>query len=580
MKLWWVYLDVGTGNYVHYNHGVGQIDACLRRAGHESELLYLREHLERDEFIERFKRVQPDAVLFPINTHQWVDTPRYAQWVREVSDVPRVFGGIHGILDAEKVIEHPAVDVLCVGEGEEAMVEYCDALEAGHEPTGIRNLWRRLPSGEVERNPMRPLIEDMDALPIDDREMWDHDWILRDSLWEVGVMGGRGCPFSCTYCANSARRIKYRGLGKFVRMCSPEHMIDIVAHLAPRIPFRKIFFEDDVFTMDHDWVRHFCALYKERFDYPFKVYIHVQTVTKEILQTLKDAGCYMVMAGVEAGNEKLRRELLNRQMTNAELIRAFRWCDEVGLQTWTFNIVGFPGETEQTIQELFDLHRTLHPNGAQCSIFYPYPGTALFDKCVDEGLFTGDDRPTYFEKSVLEIGTVSRERLEQAFWEFREVTLRLKAEKEARGSVDLLVELPAAEMTEQEASEPARLHLAKIDGDERLCLFAHPRSNIAWKMTVPDCARLRAAIALDPLCLSWGGRGAWFEVRVGQDIVFRQYVDPKINPNEHRWQEIAVDLSPYAGREVKLTLATLPHASGDLTGLWALWAKPRIEIRT
>lgn len=577
MKIWWVYLDVGTGNYVHYNHGVGQIDACLRQEGHQSELLYLREHLEKEDFQSRLRQVSPDAVFFPINTHQWVDAPRYAQWVKDAADLPCVFGGIHGILDAENVFQNPVVDVLCIGEGEEAMVEWCRAMQAGKQPQGIRNLWIRRPGGDIERNPMRPLIENLESLPIDDREMWDHDWILRDSLGEVGIMGGRGCPYSCTYCANSARREKYEGLGRFVRMSSPEHLIDTVEHIRPRIPFRKIFFEDDIFTMDHDWVHRFCELYKERFDVPFKIYIHVETVTKEVLRELKEAGCYMVMAGVEAGNEALRKALLNRHMTNEDLIKVFRWCDELGLQTWTFNMVGFPGETEQTIQDLFVLHRSLRPNGAQCSLFYPYPGTKLHQVCREQGLLTGEERPTYFEKSVLNIESVSKERLERAFWDFRTETLQIKASKEARGVYDLLANLSAAEVAQQDENEPVRLHLAKIDGDERLCLFAHPRCDCRWKIRVPPDGRFRAAVALDPLCIDWGGRGAHFVVKVNGQERFAQYVDPKWNQADRRWHEIAVDCSDLAGTEIRLALCTEPYATGDLTGVWALWANPRLE---
>jgi radical SAM superfamily enzyme YgiQ (UPF0313 family) len=577
MKIWWVYLDVGTGNYRHYNHGVGQIDACLRRAGHVSELLYLREHLDRATFLAELRRVRPDAAFFPINTHQWVDAPRYATWVKEATSLPCVFGGIHAILDPESVIASPFADVVCVGEGEDAMVEWCDAHAAGREPRGIPGLWRRLPDDTVEKNPLRPLREDLDALPIDDRSMWDHRAILHDSLWEVGIMGGRGCPFDCTYCANSARRVAYRGLGRFVRMCRPERLIEVVAHLAPRLPFRKIFFEDDVFTMDHEWVRRFCALYRARFTFPFKVYVHVQTVTREILQTLKDAGCYMVMAGVEAGNEAMRRELLSRPMTNDDLIRVFGWCDEIGLQTWTFNMIGFPGETEETIRELFELHRTLRPNGAQCSLFYPYPGTKLYQRCRDEGLFRDEARPTYFEKTILRLPTIAPGRLEELFWDFRRETLRLKADKERRGAFDLLAQLAGAAVEMQHAAEPVRLHLAKIEGDERLCLFAHPRSRVTWTLTVPERALFRAAIALDPLCLPWGGRGARFAVQVGDDELFTAYLDPKEIRADDQWLEIAADLSRYAGRTVGLTLLTDAHASGDLTGAWAVWANPRVE---
>ncbi|MDP8256855.1 MAG: radical SAM protein [Candidatus Alcyoniella australis] len=579
MRALWLYLDIDSGCPASYNHGVGDVDAVLRDQGHDTSLIYLTKLPECDELISWIDERDPQVVLLPVNSHQWAFARTLSDWIKEQRpQVYTVVGGIHAILIPEQVIEHPAVDFVCIGEGERPLPELFDRLERGVDPHGIEGLWSKRGSEQV-RTQMPLLIEDLDELPISDRSIWPMDLILKQNYREITVMGGRGCPYRCTYCANSARMKRYKGKGRFVRMRSPERYLQLVELVDRLYDFKSVFFEDDVFTMDHDWTKRFCELYRERFSYPFTCYARVETVDREIFATLKDAGCEMVAIGVESGNEKLRREVLNRKMSNDDIIRVFRWADEFGIKTWNFNIVGIPGETPQTLEDLFELNKIIRPNRAQVSIFYPYPQTELYDLCKREGFLAKQEQSNYFHSTILNLPTIDPEQVQEAFWRFREMSWRIKAEKEALGIFDFVAELEAASVT-SDAPEPVSRRQFNVEGDMRLVLFAHPRSEIAYDVDLPDGAEFRAAIALDPLCLKWGGEGVLFALLVQEDDgpreLWSRYLDPKHHESDRGWQQVCVPLDGLGGRRQRLVLKTQTAPSGDMTGAWSGWGDAHI----
>jgi radical SAM superfamily enzyme YgiQ (UPF0313 family) len=572
MKVLWVYIDIGTGNDLHYNHGVGDLDASIRAAGHDSELIYLCEKPVREKFLDKVQQANPNAVLFSINAHQWIYARELATWVKARFEIPIVAGGIFPICSPDEAIDHPAIDFICPWEGDEALPELLTTIEMGSDPSSVRGIWSKR-DGVVIRTEARPLIADLDNVPLSDREIWDMDAILENGRYEIAIMAGRGCPYRCTYCANAARMDAYRGLGRFVRMRSPERLVELIELLESKLEFKSIFFEDDVFTHDRKWLKNFLALYNERFAYPFKVFIRPDKIDKRTLAELKNAGCYRVLTGIEAGNDKMRKEVLGRDIPDEQLLRLARWCDELELETWTFNILGFPGETRETIDDLFNLHKQFNPNGAQISLFYPYPGTKLHEHCVEAGLKTGAERTTYFEQSVLKLPNISPEELAEASDSFRQLTLETKAVKEQSGEYDLLANLQEA-IVDCQAPESVRLLRTQIHGDRRLSLLMHPRSKATWRVNVKEPVFFRTAIALDPVCLEWGGRGVRFRVLFDGETLFEKYLDPKENPDQNRWHDLEIELPKGEG---DLTLETQPHESGDLVGAWSVFAKPYID---
>jgi len=437
MKVCLVYPDIG--GVEHYGarkfyHGLGYISSVLKSAGHETVLLYLQTEPTEEAFLQEINRLAPGVVAFSATTHQFPYVAKCARWIKEaLPGVWTIVGGAHPTLVPEEVIGTPGVDVACVGEGEHPVLDWVTALQTGNDVTQIPNLWLR--QGEmVIRNPLRPLMADLDELPFADRELFDfHQILARNDGW-VDMMAGRGCPYGCSYCCNPSLRDRFKGLGKYVRFRSVENVLSEIRSLAGRYRIKTLNFQDDVFTLDRDWTLQFCQAYGEQFSFPFWINTRVERINdEEMVVALARAGCRGVRIGIESGNERLRAEILKRHMSNDEIRQAFTLASKHGLNVYTCNMLGVPGETAAMIEETIALNRELAPADLQFSVFYPYPMTELYDLCVREGyLGQGESLTSYYErKSILHLPTLTSEELGREYDRFQELKAELRTKRGA-----------------------------------------------------------------------------------------------------------------------------------------------------
>jgi radical SAM superfamily enzyme YgiQ (UPF0313 family) len=149
-----------------------------------------------------------------------------------------------------------------------------------------------------------------------------------------------------------------------------------------RYRVKSIYLNDDVFTEDAKYVAGFCKEFKSKVNYPFEINTRVEYLTDEMVKNLKAAGCYRIAMGIEQGDEKFRKEVLNRRMSNEKIERGFILAKNAGLKTKSFNIVGFPFETYDIHMETVNINRKVQPSSLVVYIFEPYPGTPLYDVCI------------------------------------------------------------------------------------------------------------------------------------------------------------------------------------------------------
>ncbi|MGQ9567691.1 MAG: B12-binding domain-containing radical SAM protein [Anaerolineae bacterium] len=432
MKITLVYPDIeGVAYYGarKYYHGLGYLSSVLREAGHETSLIYLQAEPTREAFLQELQALRPDVVGFSSTTHQHPYVERCATWIKEeMPEVKTVSGGTHPTLVPDQVAQHPALDFVCVGEGEYTLRDLVARLSAGEDGTDVPGLWARR-GGEVVRNPLRPLIQDLGELPFPDRELFGFAEILRQNDGWVDMMAGRGCPYQCSYCCNPGLQKRYKGLGRYVRYRPVENILAELRALQARYPVRVLNFQDDVFTLDREWLLQFCERYAAEFRVPFWINTRVERIRDEaIVEALAHAGCAGVRIGLESGNERLRREILKRQMGNDEIRAAFRLLRKHGLKAYTCNMLGIPGETPEMIRETVDLNRELFPDQFQFSVFHPYPMTELYEVSVREGYYDPHRvLPTYYSRqSVLELPTLSPEELAEGYDRFVELRRELE----------------------------------------------------------------------------------------------------------------------------------------------------------
>jgi len=399
MKILFVYPNI-TGNET-ISHGIASLSSYLKKEGHETDLMDYTYGGNIDDCVKKVKNSKPDIIGFSLRSGEFSFCLAVAHALKKNFDLPILFGGVHPTIAPEECIEQEDVDMICIGEGELALAELLSRLARGEEILDIENFWIK-EEDRIVKNPVRPLVEDLDELPPIDRQLFNFDKFIDIKAGEVDMMISRGCLFACTYCINPSLNELYKGSYRRIRYRSVNYVLDEITELAANYPVKSLVFNDDIFPPSIVWLREFVKKYTERFDIPFYCATRVELVRLDMCTLLKQANCKGIIMGIESGSEKIRKEVLNRTMTNDLIIRAFATAKEAGLAVSSFNMVGIPFETKNDIQQTIALNRIIKPNMVAVSTFTPYPGTQLRDLCQQKGWIKDCDNPnTYIKKSIM-----------------------------------------------------------------------------------------------------------------------------------------------------------------------------------
>lgn len=394
MKVAFVYPDyaptaaAGEAPYGFYSEGISSVAAILQEAGVNVTLLHLLGPPSREEFAERLKAAAPDLVGFHARTTAWPEVRRLAAVAKEtLKNTLVVVGGYHATLAPDECAQAPEVDIVVVGEGEYPTLELCDALLRGRDFRSIANLWVRDGNGGWRRNPTRPLIEDLDVLPLPSYNIYDARRLYDIAIDTGPVMLSRGCPYQCAYCCNHQLKRAYPNPKRYARFRSPQRSISYIANLLAHFPNVKYLnITDNILPLDREWFFEFIDLYKNNIGLPFVCRHRYNLVQEDVIWALKEAGCYLIHFGLESGNEEIRRRVINRQMSNEQIIRAHEICRAAGIATLTYNMVGLPHEDKAKFLDTIKLNARVRPNRIVLSVFYPYPHTDLHDLSAREHL--------------------------------------------------------------------------------------------------------------------------------------------------------------------------------------------------
>ena len=409
MKITFIYPDLNLGKF---NLGVGYLSSVLKRNDHQTSLIHLKDYINQDTFRDILREKSPDLVAISSCTNMMSYAANLAHWSKKLfKDMPVICGGVHPTLCPEEVIAVDDIDMICLGEGEESLLELCDNLEDGKDITSIDGIWVKEKS-TIHKNPIRSLVRDLDSLPFADRGIFSRDALFEDGFLDAGfVMVSRGCPYNCSYCCNQAFHQLYKDKGSYLRFRSVNNVIEEIKSLVNKYGFKTIIFHDDIMPLEKEWLRNFAQEYKLKINLPFICNMRVELADKESLGLLKSAGCSQICLGIESGNDFIRNKVMRRAMSKKQIIEAFSLCRDLGIKRKSFNMVGSPSEDMSKILETIKLNVKINPDIIQVSIFYPYPGTELFDYCRTNNLITNKDLVSYFDGSILSLPAMSQEQI-------------------------------------------------------------------------------------------------------------------------------------------------------------------------
>jgi anaerobic magnesium-protoporphyrin IX monomethyl ester cyclase len=396
--------------------GVGYLGAYARRAGHEIRLCAML----HDDPVQVAREYGADLVGFTATTgiHK-----RYLAMARNLKErLPGtliVMGGAHPTFFPEVLEQNPCLDAICLGEGEEAFVEFLDAVSRGGDHTSVRNFWVRTSRGDIVRNDLRPLIADLDSIPFPERSMWEI-YGEKMTFKTPFVIASRGCPYRCSYCFNHAYNKLYAFDGKVVRRRSVGNVIEELLELKSRYELGMIVFQDDIFILDRDWVVEFGKLYKTRIGIPFHCHLRANLVDRDIVAALADAGCVSIKMAIESADDGIRNGILKRGMSLEQILEATRLVREAGIVLVTQNILGSPGEDIDKALMTLDLNIRCRPSFAFATLLQPYPRTEIGEYAREQGLLRSEpseaDHTSFFDASMLRIEHQERfERLRMLF---------------------------------------------------------------------------------------------------------------------------------------------------------------------
>jgi radical SAM superfamily enzyme YgiQ (UPF0313 family) len=335
---------------------------------------------------EKLTHEKPDLIGVSVLSFNYTQAIKIADFVKENFDVKIIFGGVHVILMPEETLKNKPVDMICIGEGESTLKEL---LDKKINPEKIKGIWYKEGS-EIIKNKENILIEDLDNLPFpewDDFELKKYFLINNNHL---PIMASRGCPYNCTYCSNHALKKKLHG--KYVRFRKVDNVIEEIGLRIKQYygkGLKYLFFYDDTFIMDKNFVLEFCKKFVEK-GYnkllKWNVNVRANLVTDEIIKTMKEAGCYEVRMGVEAGNDYIRNEIYKRDMGKEQIFNAVKLIKKYGLQLRVQFIIGAPYETISMMKESLDLAKKINADYELFPILMPLPETEIKEICEKEGL--------------------------------------------------------------------------------------------------------------------------------------------------------------------------------------------------
>jgi anaerobic magnesium-protoporphyrin IX monomethyl ester cyclase len=384
----------GAGN-TESSYALVCLAAVAEREGMDVRIIdAAAENLSIEQTVTETKEYKPDIVGISSTTAGIVASGKLAECLKEIDKrIITIIGGCHvSSLPEETLAEFNSFDIAVIGEGEQTFTEILKAIdETGAIPVTLPGTALRL-NGHFSLNVRRPLIKDLDTLPL---PAWGLLRGFPDSFLPsparinrfpcASVVLARGCPNQCQFCDRSV-------FGNKVRSYSAAYAISMFKDLAANFGVREILIEDDTFIISRKWVKEFCErLMAEKIDITWSCLGRADRVTPDILKLMRKAGCWHISYGIESGDQKIL-DAMNKGEDLSRMEDAVRWSREAGLKTKGFFMVGFPGETEESLRLTKELALKLPLDDISVMQLTPFPGTALYKSASEYGVFEKDWR--------------------------------------------------------------------------------------------------------------------------------------------------------------------------------------------
>ena len=355
--------------------GLSYIAAVLEKNGVEVKVLDVLVSQYSEEKVHRcMAEFSPEVVGITAVTMNYPASSNILKLCKRFDEnVITVIGGPHVTFCAEQTLrEAPWIDIVVRGQGEYTMLD----IVSGKKLAEIEGLVFREGDGVVATGD-RPWTENLDELPFPARHLFP---LAKYRAFNAGgsLITGRGCPFNCIFCAG------HRMTGRRVRLRNAKLVVDEM-QMVQELGFKEIYIEDDLLTFNHAHVNAICdEILNRGLKIKWNAFSRVDTVTRELVKKMKEAGCVGLLFGVESGNQEIL-DRVKKKITLKKVKQAVALTKETGMRAVTSFILGLPGETKKTMRQSYDFANRLNAPYS-LHVLAPFPGTEVREKAEEYGM--------------------------------------------------------------------------------------------------------------------------------------------------------------------------------------------------
>ncbi len=381
-------------NFGYESLGLEYLSACLKQEGHEAELIIEPDFISpaaqiklpimgtlkglKKRIIKDVIKSKSDVIAFQVVTHNYQFLLSVAAEIKKINpDILILFGGIHTSAVPNIVISNDQVDYVIVGEAEVPIVKLANALGGKGEISKVPNLWRK------EKKIIPPscnwFISNIDSLPLPDKSIFYNK--IPSYKYEYITLTSRKCPFNCIFCSN---KVLLRQPGK-IRVRNVKKIIEEIKLLGKDSKY--VHFVDPVFGLatDKKKVSDFCKIYPKIIGKPYSCHLCPTLITEDLIKMLKMSGCYHFEMGVQVSNEKLRKKIVRRFITNNQITKAVNIINRYKFFFSIAIIKGWPSENDSDIKSESMFYKELRASRINIHWLELYPGTDFINTALREG---------------------------------------------------------------------------------------------------------------------------------------------------------------------------------------------------
>jgi anaerobic magnesium-protoporphyrin IX monomethyl ester cyclase len=332
--------------------------------------------ITQEEAIERVHLAQPSIVGIYSMYSIKEKAIEMARLLRDHCDMLVVGGPLPSVNPIEFL---KYFDVVAIGEGEQTMLELSSNDDGARNLSHVEGIAYK-EHGKVRFTRPRSFIKDLNSMPFPSRELLDNQsyqdyYSKRFGYTITSVMTSRGCPFSCDFCSRPI-------FGNTLRTRSPVNVVEEMEEVA-KLGYERVWFADDCFTVDQKRLIGICnEIKRRRIRLRWECLSRVDAVNKKTLDLMKSAGCTRVFYGIESGDNNIL-SLMKKRITIERAREAVNLTRKSGIKVGAFFIVGYPGETSDTILDTVNFASRLPLDYLSFTMPYAIPGTSLYERVKD-----------------------------------------------------------------------------------------------------------------------------------------------------------------------------------------------------